>query len=293
MSARWAPETNARVRAAWRKSVFFAKGQYNDCARPIRRRRRTNMLFRSCAGVFLFFAMCIPAQAATVIPVNSSWRYLKGLSEASSPDNAAWRAMDFADTNWLTGLTPFWYGDAQPTAGSQLTDMRGRYTCVFMRKQFSVVDPSQISELQLSALSDDGFIAWINGTEVVRYNMPAGTIPYDGVSLPALAEPIPLETHVISNPSSILVSNNNVLAIQAFNAHITNSSDFVINVSLSSIVDTAPPTVTALIPPAGAAVRDLSQIEVQFSEPVMGVEASDLLINGIQATTVTRFSADQ
>ncbi|PYI84469.1 MAG: hypothetical protein DME26_13240 [Verrucomicrobia bacterium] len=251
------------------------------------------MLLRIFAAVLCFLAACVSGRSATVISLNTSWKYLKGFSEASAPDPTAWQAIDFGDTNWVTALTPFWYGDAQPTTGTQLTDMRGRYTCIFLRKFFTITDPSQISQMQLVALSDDGFIAWINGQEIARYNMPAGAVPYNGTSLPALAEPIPFETYAISNPSTLLVPGNNVLAIQAFNADITNSSDFVINVSLSTAVDTVRPTVANLIPPAGAAVRDLTAVEVHFSEPVTGVEASDLLINDLPAASVTVFSSDQ
>jgi hypothetical protein len=36
-----------------------------------------------------------------------------------------------------------------------------------------------------------GSIAWINGQEVARFNMPVGDVAYNGTSGPALAEPIP------------------------------------------------------------------------------------------------------
>ena len=47
-----------------------------------------------------------------------------------------------------------------------------------------------------------------------------------------------------------------------------------------TFVDLQPPTVVELTPVAGAQVSRLSQIEVTFSESVLGVNASDLLING-------------
>lgn len=48
-----------------------------------------------------------------------------------------------------------------------------------------------------------------------------------------------------------------------------------------------PPTMANLLPPAGQAVRSLTQIEVNFSEEVTGVTAADLLINGQPAANVT------
>ncbi len=48
----------------------------------------------------------------------------------------------------------------------------------------------------------------------------------------------------------------------------------------------SPPTVSAFAPAPGT-VTNLSQIAVSFSEPVSGVDAADLLINGVAAATVS------
>ena len=54
-----------------------------------------------------------------------------------------------------------------------------------------------------------------------------------------------------------------------------------------TLTDTVVPTVIATSPVAGSAVRELSSIEVRFSEPVFGVDAADLRINGVAAAGVT------
>jgi len=51
--------------------------------------------------------------------------------------------------------------------------------------------------------------------------------------------------------------------------------------------DGLPPMVVSVNPPDGSTVRSLSQIEIRFSETVAGVNASDLLVNGVPATSVT------
>ena len=55
--------------------------------------------------------------------------------------------------------------------------------------------------------------------------------------------------------------------------------------------ETAPPTVEAIFPESGF-VFSLSQVEVHFSEPVQGVDAGDLQVNGFAATAVRPVSAD-
>src|SRR6266516_108273 len=47
-------------------------------------------------------------QSQTLIPDHATWKYFKGLSEASSP-NTAWRALNFGDSGWLTGAAPIGY----------------------------------------------------------------------------------------------------------------------------------------------------------------------------------------
>ena len=53
-----------------------------------------------------------------------------------------------------------------------------------------------------------------------------------------------------------------------------------------TVVDTTPPTVAILTPAAGSTVSRLSSVELYFSEPVTGLDASDLLINGSPATNL-------
>ena len=52
------------------------------------------------------------------------------------------------------------------------------------------------------------------------------------------------------------------------------------------LVDAVAPGLALVNPVAGATVRKLTQIEITFSEPVSGVNASDLLVNGQAATNV-------
>lgn len=57
------------------------------------------------------------------------------------------------------------------------------------------------------------------------------------------------------------------------------------------LYDPAAPWLTMLNPPADATVRALRQVEVAFNKPVTGVDAADLLVNGVPATNVTGVAA--
>jgi hypothetical protein len=53
-----------------------------------------------------------------------------------------------------------------------------------------------------------------------------------------------------------------------------------------TLSDLTPPTIQSLLPPPGSAISSLTQIEVTFSEPVLGLTAADLLVNGQPATNL-------
>ena len=133
---------------------------------------------RSCMFIRLLvplFVLIAQAPAAVLVPTAATWRWRPGTNEASVPVNL-WREAGFADTQFTTAPAPFWYGDVLP-GGTQINGMQNVYLCVFLRKTFVVTNLAEIGGLRLGALVDDGFVAWINGTEVQRVNMPgaAGT----------------------------------------------------------------------------------------------------------------------
>ena len=83
-----------------------------------------------------------------------------------------------------------------------------------------------------------------------------------------------------------LVVGTNVLAVQVIQSSVS-SSDLGFDTSLEVFfVETNPPTVLSVSPPPGT-VTNLTEITVTFSEPVMGVDAADLLVNGIGTAVVT------
>jgi CotH kinase protein/Lamin Tail Domain/Fn3 associated/Chitobiase/beta-hexosaminidase C-terminal domain/Immunoglobulin I-set domain/Bacterial TSP3 repeat len=52
-----------------------------------------------------------------------------------------------------------------------------------------------------------------------------------------------------------------------------------------TLIDNIPPAILSTAPAPGATVKGLTQAQVLFSEPVTGVEAADLLLNGVPAVS--------
>ena len=162
-----------------------------------------------------------PEPTATSIPVSGyfiqvgdTWQYFKGLSEPP----AAWGGVGFDDSAWDVGPTGIGYGDGDDA--TVLNDMNATYMSVYMRRAFTVAGP--VTALILEMDYDDGFVAYLNGTEVARANMPAGIISYNTPS-PGGHEAGTAEYFRI-NPG-LLRTGINVLAVQGHN-HGMWSTDF-------------------------------------------------------------------
>lgn len=177
--------------------------------------------------------------------------------------------------------------------------MQNVYSCIFLRKTFLITNVAEIASLQFGAIADDGFVAWINGTEVQRVSMlePEGSAVTVSTLGGNAAEPVSFTAYELFSPSSYLRAGTNVIAVQVFQSSL-NSSDLGFDASLEAILREAPPTnlpptIAAILPPPGASIRSLSEITVLFSEAVQGVDAAAMLINGTPATNVTMITPSQ
>jgi len=161
---------------------------------------------------------------------SETWRYFRGTTEPSG-GTTAWTAVDFDDSSWPTGPGGFGYGDGDDA--TVLDDMRGNYTTVYLRHTFTVDDPSEIQSLALAVLVDDGFVAYLNGTEVARFHAPGAPgdpVPAGSTATADWEARTPL-TFRIENAGGILRRGTNVLALQGLNSSL-NSSDFSLAATL-------------------------------------------------------------
>lgn len=172
----------------------------------------------------------VKAEDRVIVEDGGGWRYFKGLSEPSPTPGGepglAWTTPGFDDSAWAIGATSIGYGDDDDA--TVLTDMRGRYASVYLRRTFGVADLSEIQNLLLEVRYDDGFIAYLNGTEVARSRTmrEAGSPPAHNTTSPAghevEAEPdrFNLESYLgLLRPAPQV----NVLAIQVHNVSLTSS----------------------------------------------------------------------
>jgi hypothetical protein len=250
------------------------------------------MLSRLILALVFLSGTLLPTRAAVLVATNGNWRMFKGRTEPTA-DLTQWRQRTHDDSTWTAATAPFSYGDGI-AQGTLLTDMQGNYSTLYLRTRFQIGDVTQYSRIVLRAACDDGFIAWLNGREVVRYNTAAGNRPFNDHLAPdrataSVVEPVSMVDYPL-NLANLLVNGENVLSIQVLNATLF-SSDLFFDAELTAAAnETTPPRVLSALPVPGEATN-LSQVTVIFSEPVTGVDVGDLLLNGFPATDMTSANA--
>jgi hypothetical protein len=162
--------------------------------------------------LLLFLLHSLHASDIGLIRVGESWRYFKGVTNPA-PANQ-WTAIHFNDESWLAGRSGFVAG-LGGTEVTTLPDYNTTYHHLFFRKPFVVTDTNNIAELVLRIDYDDGFVAYLNGMEVVRRGVSG--LPNEPVPHTLVAPYHPrgfTEEILITNSAALLQNGTNLLAVQ-------------------------------------------------------------------------------
>ena len=146
------------------------------------------------------------------------------------------------------------------------SEMFSKNPSAYIRIPFSVPSASTLASLTLSMRYDDGFVAYLNGTEIVRRNAPAS--PQFNSTATATHGVVAGEDISLSDQLGLIHDGNNLLAIQGLN-DAANSSTFLIEAQLAEFMVTtvgtnyqyfAYPTPGApnAVPPVGGFVSNIN-----------------------------------
>jgi len=123
----------------------------------------------------------------TLIARGSRWKYFDRYTDLG-PN--WYQSID--DANWPEGSAELGYGDGpegRPEATTigyidtnPTTPTIEKNITTYFTHHFQVADPSRYTALILRVLRDDGVVIYLNGTEIARSNMPAGSIDYNSLA---------------------------------------------------------------------------------------------------------------
>lgn len=169
-----------------------------------------------------------------VIDVTTPWSYFPvprgpgvGGTE-TDPYGDTWIASAFDDSSWDVGTPlvgtdtttyPWPFMTAIPAPNNATTPGP---VIVYLRTSFHWSGDTAGIVLTSTNFIDDGMVVYLNGTEILRYNMTNAAIAFDTFATAAnpIAEPSILVTNL---PSANLVAGENVLAVSVHNNSATSS----------------------------------------------------------------------
>ncbi len=178
----------------------------------------------------------------TVVKSGDTWSYLA----TNTDPGTAWRQPGFDASSWSSGPSQLGWGGR----GELTTLPTGTLTQYFVR-HVNVTDPSTLQTLALSLKRDDGAAVYINGTEVLRDNLPAGPLTAATYSSTKVTAADGVTWKQFTVPGTALVAGDNVIAAEL---HQDSKSDTrgVFDLELKATVVSTAPVVT-LTAPANAA----------------------------------------
>lgn len=156
---------------------------------------------------------------STLVSKLSTWNYL----DDGSNQGTAWRAAAFDDSGWSSGAGVLGYGDSQTTVVSYGADPNNKHETTYFRHDFTVADASIYQSLTLNLLRDDGAVVYLNGTEILRDNMPTGTITFTTLASSTIGGEDEDNYTSFNVSSAALVDGNNVLAVEIHQRAVDSS----------------------------------------------------------------------
>ena len=138
------------------------------------------------------------------------------------------RDSGFADGAWAEGPAKLGFG-----MGDEVTVTRtgGRPVTAYFRRHFTVTDAGGFTELTIHLLRDDGAVVYLNGTELVRDNLPTGTIRSTTNATAFVTGAAQSQFVEFTVPASALRSGDNVLAVEVHQA--LDSKDLAFDLAVS------------------------------------------------------------
>ena len=147
----------------------------------------------------------------TLVAAGSTWRYL----DDGSDQGTAWRAPGFNDASWASGAAELGYGDdGEATVVSFGPDGGSKHITTYFRQTFNATDVAGFTSLSLEIVRDDGAIVYLNGTELIRPNMPGGAVDYLTTAAGTVGGADESTFFNFAIPTSALVEGENTIAVE-------------------------------------------------------------------------------
>ncbi len=215
-----------------------------------------------------------------LVPSGSIWRY----DDTGTDLGDTWRDIAYDDAAWAENPAQLGYGDGdEATVLSYGPDPNNKYPTYYFRHEFTVFDAGVYASLTLQVLRDDGCVVYLNGTEVTRSNMPAGTISYSTFASGVVGGDAESTFQSFALDVNDLVDGTNVLAVEL---HQANASSSDISFDLTLEADVPKPSVTLESPANGVTVNTTDVTLTCSATDAVGLQSATLYVGNEPGTAV-------
>lgn len=152
-----------------------------------------------------------------LVSTGSVWTY----RDNGSDQGTAWRDPGFDTSGWSNGTAQLGYGDGdEATVVSYGPNPLNKYITTYFRREFQGQVSWEIGQLRAKLLRDDGGVVYINGYEMMRPNMPIGTINYLTTAIYGVED---TWTGGLLAGSGLVVDGTNVAAVEMHQDSVMSS----------------------------------------------------------------------
>jgi hypothetical protein len=197
----------------------------------LRELRTVYRAFFVCALSVALSVYSALATDETLVASGASCRYLVPVDDSNGTN---WTTRTFDDTSWSLGPSGLGYDNGSTYDDLFGTTVPNNTIAVYTRFAFEVPAENAYTALKLRIKYDDGFIAYLNGIELVRANAPEGA-EYNtaATNYHDDAQALVFQEYDISSFLPQIIIGTNVLAVHGLNISDT-SSDFLLMPELSA-----------------------------------------------------------
>ncbi len=180
-----------------------------------------------------------------IIPRESIWEYLDDGSNA----NTAWQTT--TGNGWSTGQAELGYGDNSAGVPTENTVVQSgpsgnRHITTYFRKEINITNVNEISAMQVRFRRDDGGVVYVNGTEVLRDNMPAAPASINYLTPASSSQSGSNETTFFNFniSTSAFIEGTNIIAVEIHQSS-GSSSDVSFDLELVSTSQSGGPQISS------------------------------------------------
>lgn len=171
----------------------------------------------------------------TFISKESSWKYYDKGGVPSIISSKTWKTLNYDDSTWNEGSGRLGFGSrvAVNTQTAATADDGTMVVTTYFRRAFEISDTNKVTNLKFLVNRDDGAVVYLNGIEVLRSNMPEGSISYSTYATENVATPNEDAYFEYTVSPTNLRNGKNMIAVEVHQNN-ASSTDLYFDLELSS-----------------------------------------------------------